>query len=58
MLQTHFHRFDRRISVRIGVVVIGAICAVATFANEASAATTLTFYDKNLTRASIRKLRG
>lgn len=49
MLQTHHHRFDRRIGVRIGVVVIGAICAVAILAASASAATTLHFYDKQLT---------
>jgi hypothetical protein len=48
MLQTHLHRFDRRIAVRIGVAVVGAICAVAILATQASAATTLRFYDKNL----------
>jgi hypothetical protein len=48
MLQTYLHRFDRRIGVRIGVVVIGAICAVAILATQASAATTLHFYDKQL----------
>jgi hypothetical protein len=48
MLQAHLHRFDRRIAARIGVVVIGAICAVAILAASASAATTLHFYDKQL----------
>jgi hypothetical protein len=48
MLQTHPHRFDRRVGVRIGVVVIGAICAVTILAAQASAATTLHFYDRQL----------
>lgn len=48
MIQTKHHRFDRRIGARIGVVVIGAICAVAILATQASAATTLHFYDKQL----------
>lgn len=53
MLQTHLHRFDRRIGVRIGIVVVGAICAIAILAAPAraasgSAATTLHFYDKQL----------
>ena len=48
MLQTKIHGFNRRASVRIGVVVIGALCAVAILATSASAATTLHFYDKQL----------
>jgi hypothetical protein len=48
MLQTYLHRFDRRIAVLIGVAVIGAICAVAILATQASAATTLHFFEKSL----------
>ena len=51
MLQTHLHRFDRRIGVRIGMVLIGAICAVAILAAQATAATTLHFYDQQLSSA-------
>ena len=57
MLQTHLHRFDRRIGVRIGMVVIGAICAVAILAAQASAATTLHFYDQQLSRDVHRPIR-
>jgi hypothetical protein len=48
MLQTHLYRFDLRIGVRIGLIVIGAFCAVAILAASASAATTLHFFDKQL----------
>ena len=48
MLQTKLHGFDRRTGVRIGVVVLGALCAVAILAASASAATTLHFYDKSI----------
>jgi hypothetical protein len=48
MLQTKIHGFNRRAGVRIGVVVIGALCAVAILAASASAATTLHFFEKSL----------
>jgi hypothetical protein len=48
MLQTRNHWFNRRAGVRIGVVVIGALCAVAILATSASAATTLHFFGKSL----------
>ena len=48
MLQANVHGFNRRAGVRIGVVVIGALCAVAILATSASAATTLHFFDKSL----------
>jgi hypothetical protein len=48
MLQTRVHGFNRRAGVLIGVVVIGALCAVAIPAASASTATTLHFFDKNL----------
>jgi hypothetical protein len=48
MLQTKIHGINRRAGVRIGVVVIGALCAVAILAASASAATTLHFFDKSL----------
>ena len=48
MLHTQVHGFDRRAGVRIGIAVIGALCAVAILAASASAATTLHFYDKTL----------
>lgn len=48
MMQTTIHRFNRRAGVRIGVVVIGALCAVAILAASATAATTLHFFDKQL----------
>jgi hypothetical protein len=47
-LQTKLHRFNRRAGVLIGVVVIGALCAVAIPAASASTATTLHFFDVNL----------
>ncbi|HEX2702363.1 MAG TPA: hypothetical protein VHM72_02890 [Solirubrobacteraceae bacterium] len=48
MLQTKIHGFSRRAGVLIGVFVIGALCAVAIPAASASTATTLHFFDKNL----------
>jgi hypothetical protein len=48
MWQTKIHGFTRRAGVRIGVVVIGALCAVAVPAASASTATTLHFFDKSL----------
>jgi hypothetical protein len=48
MLQTKIHGFNRRAGVLIGVVVIGALCAVAIPAASATTATTLHFFDKNL----------
>jgi len=48
MLQTKVHRLSRRAGVRIGVVVIGSLCAVAVPAASASAATTLHFFDTSL----------
>jgi hypothetical protein len=48
MLRTKFYGFGRRAAVGIGVVVIGAICAVAILAAPASAATKLHFFDKSL----------
>jgi len=48
MMQTKIHGFNRRAGVRIGVVVIGALCAVAILATSASAATTLHFFEKSL----------
>ena len=48
MLQTKIHGFNRRAGVLIGVVVIGALCAVAIPAASASTTTTLHFFDKNL----------
>jgi hypothetical protein len=48
MLQTKIHEFGRRAGVLIGVVVMGALCAVAIPAASASTATTLHFFDKNL----------
>ncbi|MGA2007146.1 MAG: hypothetical protein ABSH27_06250 [Solirubrobacteraceae bacterium] len=48
MLQTKIHGFNRRAGVLIGVVVIGALCAVAIPAASASTATTLHFFEKNL----------
>jgi hypothetical protein len=46
MLHTKFERFERRASVRIAAVVLGALFAVAILASPASAATTLHFFDK------------
>jgi hypothetical protein len=48
MLLTKVHGFARRAGVSLGVVLIGALCAVATPAASASAATTLHFFDKSL----------
>jgi hypothetical protein len=48
MLQTKIHGFNRRAGVLIGVVAIGALCAVAIPAASASTATTLHFFDTNL----------
>ena len=53
MPHAHLHRLARRIGVRIVVVAIGALCAVAipaasAGAASASATTTLHFYDKQL----------
>jgi hypothetical protein len=48
MLHTGVHGFDRRSGVRVGVAMIGAICAVAILAAPASAATALHLYDKSL----------
>jgi hypothetical protein len=48
MSQTKIHGFRQRARLRTGVVVIGALCAVAVPAASASAATTLHFFDKNL----------
>ena len=48
MLQTKIYGFSRRAGVLIGVVVIGALCAVAIPAASASTATTLHFFEKNL----------
>ena len=48
MLQTRILRFNRRAGVLIGVVVIGAFCAVAIPAASANTATTLHFFDRNL----------
>lgn len=48
MLQTKIHGFNRGAGVRICVVVIGALCAVAILATSATAATTFHFYDKQL----------
>jgi hypothetical protein len=48
MLQTKIHGFNRRAGVRIGVVGIGALCAVAILATSASAATTLHFFEKSV----------
>ena len=48
MFHTKVREFNRRPGVRIGVVVLGALCALAILAASASAATTLHFYDKRL----------
>ena len=48
MLQTKIYGFSRRAGVLIGVIVIGALCAVAIPAASASTATTLHFFEKNL----------
>jgi hypothetical protein len=48
MLHTHLHRSARRNGGRSGIVLIGALCAVAILAAPASAATTLHFYDRQL----------
>jgi hypothetical protein len=47
-LHIKVHGLNRRAGVRIGVVVIGALCAAAILARSASAATTLHFFDKSL----------
>jgi hypothetical protein len=48
MLHTNGHGWKRRGGVRIGVVLVGALCAVAILAGSASAATTMHFFEKDL----------
>jgi hypothetical protein len=48
MLHTKGHGRKRRAGVRIGVVLVGALCAVAILAGSASAATTMHFFEKDL----------
>jgi hypothetical protein len=42
------HKIYRRSGARLAVAATGALCAVAAFAVPASAATTLHYYDKNV----------